>query len=296
MKLFCTLILTIACYNAHAFNLKVSTFNIRWFGLGGTMEGSLKDEKRGQNLKDFLNKASKVSQSDVIALQEIVDQEKIKTFFPQHSCTGYSHANAKHQFVMLCVKKPLKLVLDGDDDNFIWEDVADITIEGTNMRLRPAVHGVVQDANGVKLAHVVSVHLKAEPEQTAVRIEQIRRLKKHMDNDYKDKLPTVIAGDFNAHVSAVSKLPVDDYLMMGEIFKNGTNTLKHIDNLEYTYRSGTTHHTLDHYWISSHFKASVPAVWPECKKGMAGTKFMDPKFYLKEVSDHCPVTVELSTK
>lgn len=87
MKLFWTLILTITCLNSHALNLKVSTFNIRWFGLGGTMEGSLKDEKRTVNLKDFINNVSKVSQSDVISLQEIVDQDKIKTYFPNHTLT-----------------------------------------------------------------------------------------------------------------------------------------------------------------------------------------------------------------
>ena len=296
MKLFWTLALTITCFNAHALNLKVSTFNIRWFGLGGTMEGSLNDEKRGQNLKDFINTVSKIGQSDVIALQEIVDQEKVRTFFPQHTCTGYTHTNEKHQYVMICVKKPMKLVLDAGDDNYTWEDVADITIEGTNMRLRPAVHGVVQDANGVKLAHVVAVHLKAEPEETEVRLEQINRLKKHMDNGYKDKLPVVITGDFNAHIKSVTKLKTDDYLMMSEIFKKGSKPMNHIENLEHTYRSGTTHHTLDHYWISKDLKSTVPAVWPECKKGMTGTKFMDPKFYLKEVSDHCPVTVTLTNR
>ena len=72
--------------------------------------------------------------------------------------------------------------------------------------------------------------------------------------------------------------------------------MNHIENLEHTYRSGTTHHTLDHYWISKDLKSTVPAVWPECKKGLTGTKFMDPKFYLKEVSDHCPVTVTLTNR
>jgi endonuclease/exonuclease/phosphatase family metal-dependent hydrolase len=296
MKLFWTLILTITCLNAQALNLKVSTFNIRWFGLGGTMEGSLKDEKRTVSLKDFIKNISKISLSDVISLQEIVDQDKIKSYFPNHTCTGYNNDTPKHQYVMICVKKPMKLVLDGGDNNFTWEDVAELTVAGKTMKLRPAVHGTIQDANGVNLAHMIAVHLKADPEQSTVRIEQINRLKKHIDNDYNDKLPVIIAGDFNAHVTDLTKMKKDDYIMMNEIFNDGKKPMNHIDNLEYTFRAGTTHHTLDHYWISSDLKSTVPAVWPECKKGMTGTKFMDPRFYAKEVSDHCPVTVTLTDK
>ncbi len=296
MKFFWTLILTITCLNAHALNLKVSTFNIRWFGLGGTMEGTLKDEKRTVHLKDFINNISKIVQSDVISLQEIVDQDKIKTYFPNHTCTGYNNETPKHQFVMICVKKPMKLVLDAGDDNFTWEDIGELIVAGKTMKLRPAVHGVIQDAKGTNLAHMVAVHLKADPEAAAVRIEQINRIKKHFENDYTDKLPLIIAGDFNAHVADLTKMKKDDYLMFDEILRGGKTPMNHIENLEHTFRADKTHHTLDHYWVSNDLKYTIPAVWPECKKGLTGTKFMDPKFYAKEVSDHCPVTVTFTSK
>ena len=56
---------------AQARDLKVASFNIEWFGLGGSMSGSSSDETRDYDLRRFIKR--ELGDVDVIVFQEIVD-------------------------------------------------------------------------------------------------------------------------------------------------------------------------------------------------------------------------------
>lgn len=293
MKLIITLLsFALFLHTAHSETLNFSSFNIRWYGLGGDPNGTLKDEKRDSTLSEFMNNITEISKSDVIAFQEIVNPDGLKALLPQHTCTSYDHESPKHQHVMICVKKPYKLIKERSDSNFIFEDISSPIKNG---KLRPAVHGVLIDKNKRPIAHLIAVHLKAEPPETATRLIQANLLKKHVD-EFKDQLPVIMLGDFNTHLQKDTGLKKDDYVAMDEIFSAGKNTLKHIPNTQLTFRDPKHYFQLDHVWTSAGIKTSDLIVYPICQKEASGEGFMNPDFYFKEISDHCPISFSAEIK
>src|SRR4051812_13643824 len=75
--------------------LKISAFNIRYYGLGGAMAGTPADEHRDGYLREFIS--SELAGVDVMAFEEIVDVERLqKNVVPAGwGCVSYKHNEEK---------------------------------------------------------------------------------------------------------------------------------------------------------------------------------------------------------
>lgn len=268
--------------------LKITTFNVRWFGLGGKKSGDSTQEKRDLSLKAFLYSESAVAESDLIVFQEIVDPDRIQNILPTHICKTYSANGQKHQHIVLCLLPKFDFVSEKFDDNFAMEEV---NIKGN---LRPALHGVLKLKNGSPLMHVIAVHLKAKVKDTPLRLKQLSVIKSSIDNHLTDGLPIVLAGDFNTHAKIRTRLLKDDAALFEEILQTGKRPLRQVvHQSEATFRTVRSRSLLDHFWVSPDITVTDgPLVSGVCKDSSASSEQI-AKFY-REISDHCPVTIKVS--
>lgn len=272
--------------------LTVTTMNIRYFGLGGSLSGEPKDEKRDGYIRSFLTGGS-VPRSDIYAFQEIVDVERLQRVLPQnYSCKTYDNNSAKHQHVVLCAAPNLRLDSEPTDNNDIIDEVA-INPE----KSRPALHFRIKDAQGNLLGRVVAVHLKAYPEESETRQRQSEAMGRYLSKLKSSGLPTIILGDFNTYPAPSNKQTQNDDVLIDSIFKDFELGLKQVVvPAENTFRSPRSRGHFDRIWMSSELQLEkAPSVFPVCNTpdGQSGQGFLDPDYYYKNVSDHCPVTVSI---
>lgn len=268
--------------------LTVATFNIKWYGLGGNMNGTSADEKRDPHLKEFI--AKELGTADAIVFEEIVDLARLeKNVLPtKYKCQSYENSNAKHQKVAICVNKKYKLLLSEGEPDYIWEDV----MIG---RHRPAVVGTVSTSTGKPLLQIIGVHLKAMPNFSSVREEQAKLIASHLVAQSK-RIPTVITGDFNTFDN-------DEDLIQAALDEVGDDFAQINYPEEYTFRSGDMLSKFDRFWVSGAVEpVSVPKVWTACNKDIEatapepaanGNPYENISYYNEHISDHCPVIVKL---
>ena len=268
---------------------KVTTFNIQWYGLGGDMKGSTDAEHRDTFIREFLDQH--FPDTDVFAFQEIVDVERLSNLLPDTwTCLTYDSTNPRHQHVVLCHREGLLFLREPGDNNDIIDEVA-----SDPNRSRPALRLLVAKEKGPAFARIITVHLKAFPDQSQTRLKQVEVLAKSMKGA-KVELPTVILGDFNAYRSGETKNTEDDKVLMDQIFKKKGVDLVHVPNpAKNTYRKGYNKEQLDHIWISSGVQILDPLrVWSACNSNPVGKSgFQNIDYYNEHISDHCPVTVGL---
>ena len=273
--------------------IKITSFNIRYFGLGGTMSGTPADEGRDASLREFMSR--NVFPTDVIAFEEIVDVPRLQRLLPAGwSCITYSHTNPKHQFVVLCAANRFSFQRSAHDTNYAIESVA---INDT--KSRPALRAdLVERATGRKVLRLIAVHLKAYPAESDTREMQSKKIAADIAsaNEY---LPTVIVGDFNTYTAAQTGESRDDIERIEDGLAEAKvgKSIRHVPHRElYTYRSGNGRSQLDQYYLTEDLRPSgAPAVFSICNSNQAGGGFADPEYYYDMVSDHCPValTVQL---
>ena len=272
--------------------LRLSTFNIAYYGLGAEAAGSLKDEYRDPWLKEFWPK--ELMESDVIAFQEIIDVPRIqKLMGGKHQCVSYDHASPKHQHAVLCYRSDYKFEKEAGDDNFLIDEVA-------MGRYRPALSGLLKNEGGGPLAHIIAVHLKAMPDSSDIRMAQTELIAKRMGS-FKDGVPIVYLGDINTHETTLTKKIANDDIMMDTIFKNHGLSLVQVPNPSaYTFRTATypnppEGYKLDRFWVSKEILSGAGAkVLGPCNSAVYdGQRFGRISFYNRFISDHCPVTTIL---
>lgn len=268
-------------------DITITSFNIKWYGLGGTMSGSSKDEYRDRYIKSYIKKNLK--SSDVILFQEIVDVSRLakKVMGRNWKCTSYSHYNKKHQHVAICTKKGLRFVREVDDDNFILEEVA------TYHSSRPALAGVIETSKGKKLAHIIGVHLKAFPAETEKRLQQIEAVSDRLA-EFDDGVPAIVLGDFNTYAKKKTNLRRDDVDIFDKILRR--HDLDFLSTgRKFSYNANYRKARFDHFWVSN----NVPVVGKldvgkACNSDPKKSKGYDNIHYYNEyVSDHCPVSIRL---
>ncbi len=274
--------------------IKVSTFNVKWFGrLNPTSQTPVKDQiaynkARSAELKKFLN--SELASNDVIAFQEIVDTKGLASLLPPGwSCSTYTHQNINHQHVMVCVGAKFSLTTVPYDQNNLIEEVA-----FDPERARPAVRVDIYGPNKKKLLRIVAVHLKASPEFSEVRESQVESI----GNDIlqsKTELPVVVLGDFNTYPKEKTEREENDEVIFEKVLKQSNPTLKRVDLKKLnTFRSLRSTGQFDQIYFSKGVKTvSAPRVFPVCNATQDGSGYMNHKFYVDMISDHCPVTVTL---
>ncbi len=271
-----------------ASSLKITTFNIRWFGLGGEITGLRSDEYRDQFIKEFLS--TKYINTDIFLFQEIIDTDRLSNIMDGlgHHCVSYRHEQFNHQHLMICLKKSLDIVPEKGDDDFIYPLV------DNRPYLRPAIYGQVVDRYSRKpLVHLVGLHLKAGPTSIDMRLTQVKNLTKRI-KEYKLKnIPVVVAGDLNTYRNSSDDTKVSDLVILGEAFQE-VGLTRRTSDYDYTYRSGGSGNSFDHAYVSQTNESKYVEVWRACGKSVYKSKRFDNlSWYQRFISDHCPVSFRL---
>jgi endonuclease/exonuclease/phosphatase family metal-dependent hydrolase len=272
---------------AHGFvasRLSIATFNLRWYGLGGDLFGAFGSETRTETMRAFIDEH--MQGFDVLVFQEVVDVALFEEeLMPDHTCATYEGFTGKHQHVVVCHTDAVSFQLEPDDDDF--------ALEALNLgSLRPGVHGRLVAQDGEPLAHLVAVHLKAREDSTDKRLQQAQILADRVDT-LDDGLPVILIGDFNTHRADVTGRPEGDEVLMGEILEASGRVQRVEQGVVHTYRERDgVGFRLDQAWIDPSITVLDVQVPGACNLDFATDADRIVEFY-DELSDHCPLTLEL---
>lgn len=269
-------------------DLRVSTFNIRWYGLKSSTD-TASDYQRDRRLRETLR--DELYDSDVIVFEEIVDVARLKKYIIQGKmeCVTYYNASSKHQHVVLCHKNKYTFEKAPGDSNYIIESVTEGTSKG-----RPAVYGLLKNKKDRRaVAYVVGVHLKAFPDETALRLQQTEAIAKRL-RELPQNIPVIITGDFNTYSRSSTSWHKDDNYLMSDIFQKYRLSLYEVPNSKpYTFVSASGQNKFDRFWVSSGITVEERvSVSPLCEAPDLLTD-KEIKWYNEYVSDHCLVSVGL---
>lgn len=264
--------------------LRISTFNIRWFGLNGGLYGSFGSETRVERVREFIQEH--LGDRDVLVFQEIVDKELFFTeVVPEYTCVSYDGRAGKHQHIAVCLTDAFEYRPPTDDDNYALEEI------NTSGYLRPAVHGTIYTAEGEPVSHLLAVHLKANEQSTDRRIVQAEILQARASTlGETDELPVIMIGDFNTHFGVDTERDENDEDILEDILHPLTRVRLPV---EYTYQEkGGKTRRLDHAFVSPGI--SVQNVTSAGACDLDRTMFLpEIETYYDTVSDHCPVSLDL---
>jgi hypothetical protein len=266
-------------------DLRIATFNIRWFGINGSLFGAFGSETRMDTVRAFFDEH--LLAYDVVVFQEIVDKALfMDELLPDRTCVSYDGISGKHQHVVLC-----------HTESYVFEPVED---DGTFAlmalrfgNLRPGVHGRLATRDGQPVADIIALHLKAREDSTDVRLEQSAVLAEHVAAlRAVSSLPTIVIGDFNTHQAQHTGLDEDDEVLLGEVLAEHLQRVPLPVANTYRERDGTAFR-LDQAWISSEIEVRNVDVPGPCNLDFE-TGADDIDAYFRQVSDHCPVRFELT--
>jgi endonuclease/exonuclease/phosphatase family metal-dependent hydrolase len=269
--------------------LVVSTLNMKWYGIGGTMWNEPHQEYRQDNMKQFIDQ--ELPDSDIIVFTEVVETNQLQELIKDRmDCATYEGGWTRHQHVMICYDKK-QFRAEKYDNDFIIEEV-----DLGSMGLRPAAQAKICHKKGECFLQVIGVHLAAGREYEKRR-EQVSYINENLKKQ-SGRLPTVITGDFNSHIKAQSDLDEDDIEAFERILSQNLrptfhSATKHIK----TYGTGPSARAYDHIVVSKNIE--VLSTWgyeacstkPDLKK-----TFIPFQSFRKYFTDHCPVSAKISIK
>jgi hypothetical protein len=270
--------------------LKIATFNIRWYGVGGDVDHPTA-ETRNPMLRAFVEQH--LADADMVVFEEILDVAMLQAeVVPAGwTCSTYPSTQAKHQFVTGCLAPNLFLTREADDDDVGFQPLA----LGT---LRPGLAGVVRDAATLApIARIVGVHLKAMPDSTDRRLAQAKILVERLAqlDTRNEQLPLLLLGDFNAHRSTDTMRDKDDWTLIGEVFDTQPALgLAHAAYaFENTYRDKAGKaYKLDHMYLSRAALESIDVAGP-CNLAWPADQATITQHF-DQISDHCPVIASIT--
>lgn len=271
-----------------AFELKISSFNIRNYGLGGDYEGRFGSEHRHNNIKEIIHK--NLIDCDVMIFQEIFDIDFFTKLLPEdYKVQTYQHHMKRHQYILICYKEKYDL-LDPLGSGYILEGSALSTDSS-----RPAIYGLLVDAKTKEAcAYIIGVHLKSGATHTRNRLLQVEIITNYIKSFQKD-LPVIIAGDFNSQSASSTYLLNDDVKFISDLFAEVD--LVKIKNAKPTFHTFFGVHDLDHFWVS---KAAVleETTWVYDVFSYKPSKYPQDSLrsYFEDVSDHLPLKLKVSLK
>lgn len=287
MKKILVLIFFISLY-AKAFDFKIATMNIRFYGKGGEVSGELKDEFRDKWISEFIKE--ELPYYDGILFQEIVDKKRFNKMMNRLSmnCFSYESKAYLHQHVVLCLNKKYVLETIPSLNSFAYWPVADVY----RGKLRPALVGIVKDkSTGKELFTVAGLHLKAREDHSQTRIDQIGALAQLISKSTKLP-PFVVLGDFNTHSAEDTNHRTSDLTLVKSIL-NSANLIWSEYNEQNTFKLPDVEFQFDHIFISKKLRSFSTKVNGPCNNDDRGDRFEDYFFYNRFVSDHCPVSTTL---
>lgn len=274
---------TLRASESSKLSFTITTFNIKFFGYHP------ETEQRDPHLKIFLKNS--VPASDIIVFEEIVDVPRLKNILPsQWQCLSYPAPYEGHQHVVLCHSPRFKFMREPTDNNDIIDEVA-----GERGTWRPALTSIVTDVSGKKLFRIVGVHLKALPEYSKARVAQAEMIAGYLEKLKSSNLPVVIAGDFNTFKVPDNNETVNDKELILSSFNAARLDMSLVPNDLFTFRNSYGQAQFDHFYLSEAFKVKSLKIFEVCNSSIindAGN--LDLTLYNKNISDHCPVTAELT--
>lgn len=271
---------------ATATNLTFTTFNIAWYGLGGSMKNTPADEYRNPALKSFI--AKQLAKTDIFSFQEVVDVAGIqKNLLPTGwKCESYEHENEKHQHVVLCHRAGLQFSREPSDDNDVIDDVA-----RNDGHSRPALHLIVSDSTGRAITRVIGVHLKAFPTFALTRYSQAKKIGMYLQTVADTKLPVVILGDFNSYPANTNGKAADDNLNIQTVLNKYQPGMKEVAApFINSYRTKKLGSHFDRIYRSSNVAVVTDA---QVTSACNSTDLAEIVTYNEAISDHCPVSATL---
>lgn len=273
-----------------ALDLKVTTFNIKWYGSPGEEEWRRqRNDARDVSLVDFMSQT--IADSHVIFFQEIVDTNRLATLMTrfQMHCYTYEFKGPKHQALVTCIKDNFRMILASDDHNYELENTA-------TGRLRPTLHGVLTDARtGKKLVHLFNLHLKASPYHSHIRVKQTEALAQYI-NSRREQLPAIIAGDFNSFAQSSIDSRYSDAQLISQILTQTSIGMAMIENpWPYTYNNQKYVNKFDHIFASKGTQQLTQVgVYGACNsQDTTPNSYNNIVYFNENVSDHCPTSVLL---
>jgi len=267
--------------------LRIATFNIRWYGVGGDIDAPTAETRNG-TLRAFFDEH--LAAADLVVFEEILDVEMLRTeVVPAGwTCSTYTSTAAKHQFVVGCLAPGLTLTREADDTDVAYQPLA----LGS---LRPALAGIMRDeATLAPIARIAGVHLKALPDSTERRLQQAGILGDRLAalaaaNTY-EQLPLIVLGDFNAHRAVDTGKMQDDWDLISDVFS--THPELGLERVAYpfenTFRNKDAKaYKLDHMWIGGGVAADIDVAGP-CNLTWELDRPAIEQHY-DQISDHCPL-------
>jgi exonuclease III len=263
----------------------ITTFNIKWFGIGGTMWNTPDQEFRADHLRQFIQQELKTS--DFITFTEVVSTEALTTMLKGlFKCVSYKGSWSRHQHVAICFD-PKKYRAEKYDNDYVIQDV-DLGSGG----LRPAVQSKICHLNGKCFLQILGVHLAAG-RKTEKRLRQIRELRDELLT-HTETLPTVLLGDFNSYRKERNGLEKDDIQYIEETLHQTDYKLSSVTKGIPTYGSGEYGRDYDHIMITPDITATQVYAYSACSKKPDVNSTHIPYYsFRKYFSDHCPVTARI---
>ena len=278
---FVLLVSSIFCLNLHA-SISISTFNIRNFNSKTT------------NLQ-LLKETMAQTESDIWAIQEIVDEKGFYSFLQGHmpeyqlvisSCGGGGGQKLGFLFNRARIKLK-KVEVDSDFENK----------KNSCGPLRPAVIGTFTHLESNETYKVVALHLKAGSgsRNYSRRWKQYKKLVKLFNRIKSKSDHLILAGDFNT----------TGYLDRNTDFQQFQRMLEDINGISVSEQLGCTSYwsganrrddieepsLLDHILVTGSLKSRIKSIKLGSHCGRIGcrrsySQDLGPTY--QEVSDHCP--------
>lgn len=253
--------------------MKIVTFNIRcvWKGSDG--------------INDFIHRAGFIydkiqnEKPDVIAFQEIVipQLELLKKMLPEYEFFGsFRDEEYIYEGLFTAIKKDNLALMGGD---VFWLSptpyVAGSRFETQSIYPRVCVMTKVRNRQTHEIFRIYNVHLDhLSDDARSLGINCVF----DFINEYnkKEKLPTVLLGDFNA-------FPDSETLKLCYSHSDYSDTTKNIPTSFHSY--GQENEKIDYIFVSDEWKERVveTVAWKDCHEGI----------YL---SDHYPLSLEIKNK
>lgn len=272
--------------------VNVTTFNMKWFGIGGN-PNNVQKEYRLPTMKDFI--AKYLNFTNVFVFEEVVDLATLNQILPPNwNCVGYKHPMPLHQYIAVCATPEISLEKVSYDTNYVIEEVA-----AESPRMRPAVRiNVTERSSRRILFTLVGVHLKAMPEETKRRLLQSQAIAKDLMR-VPAQIPVLITGDFNVYTTKETGLPQNDIDLIENALNSGARakTYFHVDHRPntMTFRSTSFRNQFDQFFVRGPIKVETsPFVFPVCSAVKDGQGYFNFSYYYKNVSDHCPTAVQVT--
>lgn len=276
--------------NTESAAVVVTTFNLKWFGIGGTPTKP-EPEHRIPYVRDFLAKFFRSTQ--VYVFEEVVDLRSLASILPSGwRCSSYKHSMSVHQYIAICASADFSLQRVTYDNNNTIEEVA----EGSE-RMRPAVRmDLKEKRSGKILMTIVGVHLKAMPEETSRRIMQAKAISADLARVPQER-PVLVLGDFNVFLKSETGLKEDDNVLVQAALNTISKGFVRVPHRPgtYTFRNTKFRNQFDQFFARGPLRVDqFPYVFPVCSATQEGSGFFHSTFYARNISDHCPASLRVT--